>query len=71
MLIALNEQNGIVKLVNQTIVQVACNMLQHSGLSPKFWVEAMNVMVQLKVRSCHKVVIGMTPKHAWGKQGFL
>ncbi len=45
MLIALNEQNGIVKLVNQTIMQVACNILQHSGLSPKFWVEALNIMV--------------------------
>jgi len=45
MLISFNEQNGIVKLVNQTIMQVACNMLQHSGLSPKFWVEVMNIMV--------------------------
>jgi hypothetical protein len=45
MLIALNEQNRIVKLVDQTIVQVACNVLQHSGLSPKFWVEAVKVMV--------------------------
>lgn len=45
MLITLNEQNGIVKLINQTIMQVACNMLQHSGLSPKFWVKVMNIMV--------------------------
>jgi transposase InsO family protein len=30
------QQNGIVEHVNQTIVEATRNMLQHTGLSPKF-----------------------------------
>jgi hypothetical protein len=59
------QQNGVVELVNQTVVEAIHNMLQHSDLNPKFWAEVMNTISYLKARSSHKVMNGMTPEYAW------
>jgi hypothetical protein len=58
--------------VNQTIVEVTRSMLQHIGLSPKFSVEVVNIVVYLKTRSSHKVVSEMTLEKMWsGKKLFV
>jgi len=53
------QKNGVDEQVNQTIVEATCNMLQNTGLSPKFWAKVVNIAVYLKTRSSHKVVSEM------------
>ncbi len=58
--------------MKQTIVEATCSMLQHIGLSPKFWAKVVNTTIYLKARKSHKVVSEMTPEQMWsGKKPFV
>ena len=53
------EQNGIAERMNQTIEERLVSMLQHSGLTDGFWVEALLTTVH---------IINMSPGRPLGLQ---
>ena len=53
------EQNGIAERMNRTIQERVVSMLQHSGLSDGFWVEALFMAVH---------IINMLPRRPLGLQ---
>jgi transposase InsO family protein len=59
------EQNGVAERVNETLLNKVRAMLKQSGLSDRFWGEALKTAVYLKNLSPTKALKGMVPYHAW------
>jgi hypothetical protein len=61
------QQNGVAEKANRTIVEKAKakSMLIESGLSKKYWAEAVNTAVYLKNRLPTKALSEAMPEQAW------
>ena len=59
------EQNGVAERMNRTLVESVRSMLADSGLSKRFWAEALSTAVFLRNRSPTKCLEGVTPAEAW------
>ncbi len=53
-------QNSVVKRLNCTIVESTQCMLHQQNQKPRFWVEVVNIVVYLKVKSPHIIIDRMT-----------
>ena len=58
------EQNGVAERFNRTLVEMVRAILSDSGLSKKFWAEAVSTACYLRNRSSTTAVRGMTPHEA-------
>jgi transposase InsO family protein len=59
------QQNGVAEKANRTIVKKAKLMLIESGLSRKYWAEAVSTAGYLRNRSPTKALSEATRVHAW------
>lgn len=59
------QQNGVSERLNRTLIEKARCMLQESGLSKRYWGEAVNTAIYLKNRSPTTALDGQIPEHLW------
>lgn len=59
------EQNGVAERLNRTLMDKARCMLMESGLSRKYWAEAVATAFYLKNRSPTKSIGGKIPEEVW------
>ena len=59
------QQNGVAERKNRTFFESARCMLQHSGFSNVFWVEAINTAAYVLNRAPTSAVKDKTPQEAW------
>ncbi len=60
------QQNGVAVRMNRTIMDLVRSMLHSSGLSKKFWAEAVAAAVYIRNRvSSHALPNGETPYSRW------
>ena len=62
------EQNGVSERANRTVIEKARTMLIDSGLSKKYWAEAVSASVYLKNRSPSAAIKDATPEELWTKK---
>ena len=58
------EQNGVAERLNRTLTETARSMIFHSGLSSKYWGEAVVAAVYVHNRTITRV-INRTPFEKW------
>jgi hypothetical protein len=61
------QQNGVAKRKNHTLKEMTNCMIQSKGLSPHFWVEAINCENYIVNHTPTKDLKDITPKEAWSK----
>lgn len=59
------EQNGVSERKNRYLVESTRSMLANSGLSQKFWAEAVSTAAYLQNRCCTRAIHGKTPYEAF------
>jgi len=59
------QQNGVAKCANRTIMEFTRNMILAQGLELEFWGEAANTAVYIKNRCPTKSFDPKTPQEAW------
>ncbi len=64
-----SQQNDFVERINHTIIKgVHCIMHQQPKLSSKFWVEIINIVINIKAWNPQKYFNLKTPNEVWGKK---
>jgi transposase InsO family protein len=62
------QQNGVAERMNQTLLERARCMLSNSGLSKRFWAEAVNTACYLINRGPHTGIECKTPYEVWSNK---
>ena len=64
------EQNGVAERMNRTLMESACAMISHSGLTNNYWAEAVSTAAYLRNRSFSSSLgEDKTPYEKWYGQG--
>jgi len=59
------QSNGVVKWANRMIMERVQCMLDHAGLSKKYWAFAVSASVWFKNHTPTRSAVGKTPNEAW------
>ncbi|KAH9320422.1 hypothetical protein KI387_044522, partial [Taxus chinensis] len=63
------QENGVVEIINMTIMERARSMRIHSRLPLQFWAEVVDTMVYLINRGPSSSLVGGIPEESWtGKE---